>query len=278
MFGSSCNKTCTCVHGSCDNGIQGNGTCKPNSCQAGYHGDNCDITDQSCVGSPSLRCHYKARCVNDNGTDVSQRISKGGMGGLVVNLLASHRCGPGSIPGHGPYATCSRTGPGKSHCACFNGYIGNGYSCLGSVTTVTLNEQAAVTIPDIVGANGVIHGIDTVLVPTRLPETYSPSVMQALEGVKELSNFSNILAKQKDIKTKLDLCVGFYTIFAPVNDVLKSMSPKTLKYHIVTKYISPGHFFNGQEFPTMLSAANFKVKLTKSAKGKQRQQQQQQQQ
>ncbi|KXJ15606.1 Fibrinogen C domain-containing protein 1 [Exaiptasia diaphana] len=29
----------------------------------------------------------------------------GGMGGLVVNLLASHRCGPGSIPGHGPYAS-----------------------------------------------------------------------------------------------------------------------------------------------------------------------------
>lgn len=55
---------CTCFHGKCDNGPQGNGTCIPHSCLSGFHGSNCDQRDVPCLdGSVSRRCHVFASCV-----------------------------------------------------------------------------------------------------------------------------------------------------------------------------------------------------------------------
>lgn len=34
-------------------------------------------------------------------------------------------------------ATCYRVGPGQHNCTCLYGYLGNGYSCLGSVAKVS---------------------------------------------------------------------------------------------------------------------------------------------
>jgi hypothetical protein len=41
-FGADCTGTCTCVHGACDQGVYGTGTC---ACEEGYTGASCDTCD-----------------------------------------------------------------------------------------------------------------------------------------------------------------------------------------------------------------------------------------
>lgn len=45
-FGDGC-APCTCRHGACDEGKEGNGKCLPSSCVSGWGGENCD----KCVGA-----------------------------------------------------------------------------------------------------------------------------------------------------------------------------------------------------------------------------------
>ena len=45
-FGLDC-APCTCRHGACDEGKEGNGKCRPSSCVSGWGGENCD----QCVGA-----------------------------------------------------------------------------------------------------------------------------------------------------------------------------------------------------------------------------------
>ena len=60
---------CTCLHGTCDNGVTGKGACKPNSCQSGYHGDNCDQQNKPCQGGTGLSCHIHASCALIDGVN-----------------------------------------------------------------------------------------------------------------------------------------------------------------------------------------------------------------
>ena len=52
---------CTCVHGTCDNGPYGNGTCKAQSCKNGYFGNDCATVMKPC-GYSRIPCNINAYC------------------------------------------------------------------------------------------------------------------------------------------------------------------------------------------------------------------------
>uniref|UniRef100_A0A3P8ZT82 Stabilin 2 n=1 Tax=Esox lucius TaxID=8010 RepID=A0A3P8ZT82_ESOLU len=116
------------------------------------------------------------------------------------------------------YARCNMTGPGERSCECMDGYVGNGITCKGTVgsylnpvfvcdltmsrnlTTLTgdvfcsslqgtilINNKVKVVHSDDPSTNGIIHEIDTVMIPENLrnfDETEEPVS-------KKIYNFQN---------------------------------------------------------------------------------------
>ncbi|XP_013403296.2 stabilin-2-like [Lingula anatina] len=146
----SYNSSCTCIEGTCHNTIDGDGKCKPGSCQFSYTGDNCDKTWKVCPAFDKklLHCHVHAHCEIDR----PRRQPLGGLLPLLSLLPLGPRprymcsCNTGytgngrecfpidpcALPDRGgchPQAKCIQTGPGKSVCVCDPGWHGDGKSC-----------------------------------------------------------------------------------------------------------------------------------------------------
>uniref|UniRef100_A0A8C5IYW2 Stabilin 2 n=1 Tax=Junco hyemalis TaxID=40217 RepID=A0A8C5IYW2_JUNHY len=84
---------CTCVHGKCSSGIDGDGSCE---CDVGWRGVTCDTGD----------------CL------------------LLSNGTAYCKCAAG-FEGNGTFCTeCRRTSPGSRACVCSAGHTGDGIVCL----------------------------------------------------------------------------------------------------------------------------------------------------
>nr|XP_039254921.1 stabilin-2-like isoform X1 [Styela clava] len=120
FYGSTCQSTCSCVHGTCDNGVAGSGAC---FCADGYGGKLCDKVLTTCS---SLNCHSNAACLNTTGV-VKCHCNKGytGDGSTCVDI---DLCSTGNSLCHAN-ATCLHTGPGQVSCECKEGFSGDGTWC-----------------------------------------------------------------------------------------------------------------------------------------------------
>ncbi|BFZ10673.1 hypothetical protein BsWGS_13710 [Bradybaena similaris] len=125
-FGPLCDKTCTCQFGLCDAGPRGAGTCKPDTCQLGYIGENCDKKLVPCESDDV--CLLNSKCF------------------LQEDGIGSCYCAPGHekdgeqcfkieycADGRNPcdqQATCSEEEPGVINCTCNRGWHGDGFHCM----------------------------------------------------------------------------------------------------------------------------------------------------
>ncbi|KAG8439430.1 hypothetical protein GDO86_005587 [Hymenochirus boettgeri] len=168
-YGPRCDKKCMCIHGRCNNHIDSDGSCFPESCASGYAGKFCDKKTVPC-GHQITFCHAHADCEYSSGAPSC--VCKSGYEGdgtfcreanpclnsdkLICNINAeciqtgpgSHKCvcrsgwtGDGldcseinnclleNKGGCHPNATCEYIGPGQSDCECNNGFRGDGIEC-----------------------------------------------------------------------------------------------------------------------------------------------------
>ena len=101
----------------------------------------------------------------------------------------------------------------------------------GSGDAATVNG-AAIVSPDIEASNGVIQGIDEVLVPESIsldvPETATDNIVQLLAGQPQYSTLSALLA-QSGFETVL-ADTGPFTLFAPDNAAFDALPGDEMGY------------------------------------------------
>lgn len=134
---------------------------------------------------------------------------------------------------------------------------------LGPDLTVSINggvmvDGAMVIEPDIMASNGVIHAIDSVLIPPEMMFT----IPQVLMGMPEFSILLGLLGD-----TELDealMAEGPFTLFAPTNEAfealpegtLESLTPEELTdillYHVVEGQYLSTDLEDGQMLETLL--------------------------
>ncbi|PFX25122.1 Stabilin-2 [Stylophora pistillata] len=124
-FGTYCNKTCLCKHGTCDSGLNGTGHCKPGSCVLGYAGSNCDNTLPRC--DRNLTCGANANCFRVENIDTC--VCNPGYRNVSGVCKAINPCQDGSHGCHSN-ADCIYLRPGKNNCTCAAGYTGDGTVCI----------------------------------------------------------------------------------------------------------------------------------------------------
>uniref|UniRef100_A0A3B3T7Y3 Stabilin 2 n=1 Tax=Paramormyrops kingsleyae TaxID=1676925 RepID=A0A3B3T7Y3_9TELE len=120
-YGRTCSSVCSCVHGLCNHGINGDGKC---TCFSGYKGLNCDQEIPECA---ALRCPLGARCIEDAHTrTLACKCLPGYQGGgtqcTPINPCLQKVCHP--------HAICNFLGPNQHSCTCADGYQGDGHVCL----------------------------------------------------------------------------------------------------------------------------------------------------
>ncbi|XP_048212984.1 stabilin-2 isoform X1 [Perognathus longimembris pacificus] len=126
-YGPRCNQTCPCVHGTCDNRIDSNGACLPNTCREGTAGTFCDRQTSTCGPYVQL-CHIHATCIYSNGT--ASCICKEGYEGDGTFCSSSDPCMGPTQGGCSRNAECIKTKAGTHACVCQQGWTGNGRDCV----------------------------------------------------------------------------------------------------------------------------------------------------
>ncbi|KAB0406464.1 hypothetical protein E2I00_018467, partial [Balaenoptera physalus] len=113
---------CSCVHGVCNSGIRGDGTCE---CYSGYTGPNCDKPIPECA---ALLCPENSRC-SPSSEDETKLACKcipsyqgDGKHCEPINPCSQNICHP--------HARCTYLGPNQHSCTCQEGYHGDGQVCL----------------------------------------------------------------------------------------------------------------------------------------------------
>ena len=115
---------------------------------------------------------------------------------------------------------------------------------------IVLNSSARVVIPNVKASNGVIHAIDTVLVPPSLSQPPAPtqSIVQIAAGNPDFSTLVSLV--QKAGLVEAISAPGPYTVFAPTNEAFAKLAKaapatyaavladpallaKVLTYHVV---------------------------------------------
>ncbi|KFO30281.1 Stabilin-2 [Fukomys damarensis] len=113
---------CKCVHGTCNNGLHGDGTCE---CYSAYTGPNCDTPVPECA---ALLCPEHSRCspLNEDRTKLRCRCLPNyrgdGKSCEPINPCLQQPCHP--------RAHCVYLGPNQHSCKCGDGYFGDGHVCL----------------------------------------------------------------------------------------------------------------------------------------------------
>jgi len=135
---------------------------------------------------------------------------------------------------------------------------------------VMIND-ATVTTADVMASNGVVHVIDTVLLP---PVLASKNIVQLAEGVPALSTLVKAVVAA-DLAGTLS-GVGPFTVFAPTNAAFDKLPAGTLKhllepkhkkqlagiltYHVVSGKVLAADLKNGETVKT-LEGADLKVHI-----------------
>uniref|UniRef100_A0AAY5EJ47 Stabilin 2 n=1 Tax=Electrophorus electricus TaxID=8005 RepID=A0AAY5EJ47_ELEEL len=124
-YGPSCDQTCGCVQGVCDNRPEAHGTCKSGSCKPGFSGQLCDKHTQPC--GPKQPCHAHADCVYSEGELMC--VCKLGFKGNGFLCVESDPCTSPPNGGCSNNARCIKTGPGTRRCECLKGWKEDGDEC-----------------------------------------------------------------------------------------------------------------------------------------------------
>ncbi|KAJ8245363.1 hypothetical protein GJAV_G00269960 [Gymnothorax javanicus] len=125
-YGPNCDRTCQCIHGECDSRPDGDGSCKPGTCQPGYTGRFCERHTQTC-GPMVEFCHSHATC-DFNGGAV-RCVCKPGFQGDGITCVETDPCALPYRGGCNVNAKCMKTGPGTHICLCLVGWRPDGDSC-----------------------------------------------------------------------------------------------------------------------------------------------------
>ncbi|KAJ8411408.1 hypothetical protein AAFF_G00174140 [Aldrovandia affinis] len=226
FYGPTCSSVCSCVHGICSSGIQGNGQC---TCFSGYKGLRCDMAINPCLKKV---CHSNAVCAHLGPNRHSCTCNAGYQGNGVVCMPVDPcqtdfgGCDPDS-------ALCVYDGPGKSHCVCQGGFdsLLPGGSC-------TLKDACT---PDTCHKNGYCT-------------TTGPGVAQCKCNEGYVGNgkicYGNIIQRLQDLNTQPKgqwvgqltnaitlfesslswplTSLGPFTVFVPINKGFKGTVVKTL--------------------------------------------------
>ncbi|XP_053572946.1 stabilin-2 isoform X2 [Bombina bombina] len=124
-YGPRCDQKCQCVHGTCNNQIDSDGSCLPGSCRGGYAGKLCDKKTTPC-GPLMSYCHAHADCEYSNGTPSC--ICKAGYEGDGIYCTEVNSCITASAVCH-VNAECIPSGSGSYKCVCQPGWAGDGMDC-----------------------------------------------------------------------------------------------------------------------------------------------------
>ncbi|KAG7277658.1 hypothetical protein CRUP_025343 [Coryphaenoides rupestris] len=159
------NNECTCVHGLCNSGLLGDGTC---TCFSGYKGSNCDQAVNPCL--QAAPCHAHAVCTHTGPNKHICACTPGyrwrrpldpcqvNQAGCSADTTMCVYDGPGAshcecLPGFHQLdsvlscrlqdvckpdschqkANCTTVQPGVTQCTCPDGYLGNGKVCYGDI-------------------------------------------------------------------------------------------------------------------------------------------------
>lgn len=128
-YGPRCNRTCLCVHGTCDNRLDSDGACLSGTCREGTAGRFCDKQTSAC-GPYVQFCHIHASCEYSNKT-ASCVCNEGYEGDGVLCSKKDPCLGLTSRGGCSPNAECIQTSTGTYSCVCQQGWTGNGRDCVG---------------------------------------------------------------------------------------------------------------------------------------------------
>jgi uncharacterized surface protein with fasciclin (FAS1) repeats len=133
---------------------------------------------------------------------------------------------------------------------------------------VRINGKAKVTIADVAATNGVVHVIDTVLVPNKVAHAASKSIVELAVGTKDLSTLVAALKAGK-LVTALS-GKGPFTVFAPTNAAFAKLPKATLNSLLEPKNIKQlqavlsYHVVSGTIYSKALKASQ-KVKTLQGA-------------
>ncbi|KAF7646718.1 hypothetical protein LDENG_00183230 [Lucifuga dentata] len=124
--GPTCDKTCNCIHGQCDNRPESDGQCKVDTCLPGYTGRYCERQTQAC-GVQAQFCHAHADCDFNQGT--TKCVCKPGFQGDGITCVETDPCSPPHRGGCSANAKCIKTGPSTHTCQCLTGWREDGDEC-----------------------------------------------------------------------------------------------------------------------------------------------------
>jgi len=100
---------------------------------------------------------------------------------------------------------------------------------------VYINGKAKVTTADVGATNGVVHIIDTVLIPAKIANAASKSIVELAASTKDLSTLVTALTAGK-LVTALE-GKGPFTVFAPTNEAFAKLPKATLNSLLEPKNI-----------------------------------------
>merc|ERR1712032_532679 len=98
---------------------------------------------------------------------------------------------------------------------------------------VVINDVSRVTSFDHNATNGVVHIIDTVLIPKPAPPR--PDIIALAKGNKDLSTLVSALTAGKLVTTLEGK--GPFTVFAPTNEAFAHLNPEVLKWLLEPQHI-----------------------------------------
>ncbi|XP_056603572.1 stabilin-2 isoform X1 [Triplophysa dalaica] len=128
-YGPSCDKTCGCIQGVCDNRPEASGKCKVGSCKEDYTGEFCEQQTLTC--GPNQPCHAHADCVSSTLTIPHDKmcVCKPGFKGDGYMCIERDPCALPNRGGCSINAKCIKTGPGTHRCQCLSGWREDGDEC-----------------------------------------------------------------------------------------------------------------------------------------------------
>ena len=127
---------------------------------------------------------------------------------------------------------------------------------------------SGISVPNLDASNGIIHAIDTVMLPPTDAAAPTLNIVETAQGKADFSTLVTALSATSDLVTKLSNPNGDFTVFAPTNAAFDALPAGTLNTllanpdgalrDILLKHVVAGSVdsvtaftFNGTEVPTV---------------------------